>query len=65
MKTTTVLMMSALILTGLTAIAGSAAADSENFCNIPFVGGFVDKTCDQAGELALDETCWAIGWWCD
>lgn len=64
MNTTTVLLMTAALLFGLTAVATPAAANYAD-CRLPFVGGFVDRTCDATVSSTYGTTCWFIGWFCE
>lgn len=64
MKTTTIALVSlSLVLAGVGILPGAAA--EPNYCSIPFVGGFVDQTCDQGVGTTYNTTCWFIGWFCE
>lgn len=58
-----VLILAAAMLVGVTFLAAPASANYGD-CNIIFVGGFVDRSCEAAIDSIDGTTCWFIGWWC-
>jgi hypothetical protein len=67
----TTLMMLTLIGATLAAAGLAAAHDGHPECDIPMVGGEVDRRCDDAShyyymatDIGYGAGCWAIGWFC-